>query len=284
MHAQASLASKLDVPICIVGEPGTGKEWLARAIHQASGRRQHPFACLDARLIPAELLSDVLFGSRSRQAALGTVLLRSASSMPRELQARLAERLQSREFADFPRVIVSQSGDPSVEIRAGRLLAEFHYAASALTIEIPPLRERLDELDRHLDAFLQRVGRLQPHAVTGLSKEAIQSLRTYAWPENFRELLEVVAEACRRAKTEQIELADLPFYMKQGKLPAERRLPLDTLLEQVERRLIGLAMRLTQDNHTRAAELLEIWRPRLIRRLEKFGEQEPVPKPEDGSS
>jgi DNA-binding NtrC family response regulator len=81
----------------------------------------------------------------------------------------------------------------------------------------------------------------------------------------------VLHNACRRAKTERIELVDLPFHVKHEALPPERRLPLDPLLEQVERRLLALAMKWTQNNQTRAAEMLEIWRPRLARRLEKFG-------------
>lgn len=271
MYAQARLAADMDVPISIVGETGTGKEWLARAIHQLSARRHHAFACLDADKIPAELLGDVLFGLRSRQLALGTVYLRSPGSLPREIQEQLAEVLRAKEIAEFPRIIVGHDREPRATMQAGRLLATFHFAASALTIEVPPLRERLDELDRFLEIFIQRAGELQPHAVAGVAKEALNTLRGYPWPGNLRELQQVVSDACQRAQTERIELADLPFYLKQGKLPAERRLPLDTLLEQVERRLIALAMRLTQDNHTRAAELLEIWRPRLLRRLEKFG-------------
>lgn len=277
MHAQARLAANMDVPISIVGESGTGKEWLARAIHHLSARRQHAFACLDAERIPAELLNDILFGSRSRNVALGTVLLHSPDSLPRETQARLAEILQATETTEFPRIIVAHRREPRAEIQAGRLLAEFHYASSALTIEVPPLRERLNELERFIDGFLQRAGELQPHAVAGVSREAINTLRGYSWPGNLSELQQVLNAACRRAQAERIEIADLPFYLKQGKLPAERRLPLDTLLEQVERRLIALAMRLTQDNQTRAAELLEIWRPRLLRRLEKFGGTETAP-------
>jgi DNA-binding NtrC family response regulator len=96
-------------------------------------------------------------------------------------------------------------------------------------------------------------------------------LRSYAWPNNLRELQAMLRAACRRAKGERIELADLPFHLKHGPVPADRHLPLDALLEQVEQRLIALAMKLTHNHQTRAAELLEIWRPRLQRRLEKFG-------------
>jgi DNA-binding NtrC family response regulator len=158
-----------------------------------------------------------------------------------------------------------------MDIQGGRLLAELYYAASSVTIEVPPLRERLADLPRLIDVFLQRARELHPHRVQSVAGEAMNLLRTHSWPGNLAELQEVVNGVCRRAKGERIELGDLPFYLKQTAAPPERSLPLDPLLEQVERRLIALALKLAQDNQTRAAELLEIWRPRLIRRMEKLG-------------
>ena len=156
--------------------------------------------------------------------------------------------------------------DPRMDIQAGQLLEELYCAASPITIALPPLRERLAELPHFIDLFLARARELAPHAVQGVAGEAMAALRAYAWPGNLRELSDVLRSACRRAKSPRIELADLPFHLKQGALPAERRLPLDTLLEQVEKRLLTLALKLTQNNQTRAAELLEIWRPRLLDR------------------
>jgi DNA-binding NtrC family response regulator len=216
-------------------------------------------------------LGDVLFGSRSAQVGFGTIYLREPAALPREWQTRMADMLKLDEQADFPRLIIGMSGDPRAEIQAGRLLEEFYCAVSPVTIALPPLRERMSELPRFIEGFLARAGEMEPHVVQGVGTEALAALRAYTWPGNLRELYDVLHTACRRAKTERIELSDLPFYLKQGKLPAERRLPLDTLLEQVEKRLIALALKLTQNNHTRAAELLSIWRPRLLRRMEKFG-------------
>src|SRR6185436_5353651 len=175
------------------------------------------------------------------------------------------------ENPDFPRLVVGYRSDPRVEIQAGRLLEELHCAASAVTIEIPPLRDRLDETPRFIDLFLKRSRDLEAHDVKELGAEAMKVLRAHAWPENLRGLQAVLREACRRTKSERIELADLPFAVKHGALPPEKQLPLDALLEQVERRMIVLALKLAKNNQTRAAELLEIWRPRLVRRMEKFG-------------
>jgi DNA-binding NtrC family response regulator len=271
LHEQAKLASATRLPITLLGEPGSGKEWLARAIHAQSDQRGSFFACLDAQRLSADGLGEVLFGPASQRLVFGTIYLREPAQLPREWQGRLAEAVTLRESLAFPRLIVGFDGDPRREMQEGRMSEEFYCAISPVTITIPPLRERLPELPRFIDRFLQRIREWRPHTVQDMSAEAMDVLRSYAWPENLRELLGVLQDACARAKSDRIEAADLPFYLKEGKLPAERRLPLDALLEQVERRLIALALKLTQNNQTRAAELLEIWRPRLQRRMEKFG-------------
>jgi PAS domain S-box-containing protein len=273
LHEQARLAAQTRVPITLVGEAGAGKAWLARAIHSMSERRQRYFACLDAAKIPGDRLGDILFGSRSRQIAFGTVYLREPGALPQVWQSRLAEALHRHEDADFPRIIAGFGRDPQAEVQAGQVLDQFLCAVSPITIAIPPLRDRLTHLPRLIDIFLQRANVLQPHSVLAVSNEAMDVLRSYAWPENLRELQAVLHEVCRRVKGERIEVSDLPFYLKNGTTMMERSLPLDTLLEQVESRLIALALKLTQNNHTRAAELLAIWRPRLMRRMEKFGIQ-----------
>jgi PAS domain S-box-containing protein len=273
LHEQARLAAQTRVPITLLGEAGVGKAWLARAIHAQSERRQRYFACLDASRISADLFTEILFGSRSAQIAFGTVYVREPSALSHDLQSRLAEALQRSEDADFPRIITGFRADPRADIQAGTLTDRFYCTVSTVTIAIPPLRDRLAQLPRFIDTFLQRANVLQPHSVHAVSNEALNVLRSYAWPENLRELQTVVQQACRRVKGERIELADLPFHLKHGATTVERTLPLDVLLEQVEQRLITLALKLTQNNQTRAAELLAIWRPRLMRRMEKFGIQ-----------
>ena len=270
LHELALLAARTQAPLTILGEPGAGKQWLARAIHAQSDRRERYFVCLDAEKLPPNLLGDVLFGPRSRQVGFGTVYLREPAHLPREWQGRLAEVVRLRENPDFPRLMVGFGGDPRAEIQAGRLLEEFYCAVSPVTITVPPLRERLSEIGGLIETFLQQSSELHPHAVRRLGPEALNVLRSHAWPRNLRELQDVLRDACRHCKGEVLELADLPFHVRHGSLPVERRLPLDALLEKVERRLIELALRMTQNNQTRAAEMLEIWRPRLLRRMEKF--------------
>ncbi|MBI2805370.1 MAG: sigma 54-interacting transcriptional regulator [Planctomycetes bacterium] len=272
LREQARLAARTRVPITLIGEPGVGKEWLARAIHADSDQRHQFFAALDAKRLPGNLLGETIFNPRG---GLGAVYLREPAFLPREWQARLAETLRLNENPEFPRLIVGFEREPKADLESGRLVEEFYCAASPMIIAVPPLRERPGELPRLIDNFLTRIRDVEAHGVREVAPEVNAMLQKHTWPENLRELYGVLHGACRRAQGPRIELADLPFFLKQGTLPPERTLPLDTLLEQVEKRLIALALRLTQDNQTRAAELLEIWRPRLMRRMERFGFKPP---------
>src|SRR5207253_5896942 len=121
-----------------------------------------------------------------------------------------------------------------------------------------------------VERFLPRASRAAGREVRGVSSETTLLLRAYSWPGNLRELYEVLVGACLRAKGDTIEPGDLPFHLRHAPLPAEKPLSLDAVLEQVERRLIVQALRLAKNNKSRAAELLTIWRARLLRRMENL--------------
>ena len=152
-----------------------------------------------------------------------------------------------------------------------RLLPALHSALTALVITVPPLRERPGDIPRLVEALLPRAGAAADHAVAALAPDALEVLRAYRWPENVGELYRVLLSACARAKGERIAAGDLPFYVRSSPLPTERPIALDALLQQVERRLIAVALRLAQNNKGRAADLLSVWRPRLLRRMEALG-------------
>jgi transcriptional regulator with PAS, ATPase and Fis domain len=271
---QVRLAARVRVPVLIVGERGAGKEWLARTIHALGDDRRRPFVTLDcARLTPAAV-AGVLFGEGelAQATGAGTVYLREPSRLPRDLQQRLGALLAADD-ARGPRFLAGLRADPDDEERAGRLLDELAARLATLAVRLPPLRERRDDLARLAERLLERAGAATGKQVRSLTPAAWEALRSYPWPGNVAELYAVLAGACGRAAGERIDAADLPLYLRVGPRPAmeERPLPLKELLEGAERRLIGLALRRAGGNKSRAAELLAVWRPLLLRRMAALG-------------
>jgi DNA-binding NtrC family response regulator len=163
-------------------------------------------------------------------------------------------------------------------VRAGRLLEELACALGTLVIEVPPLRARREDLPGLVERLLQRASSGSEVRVTGLAPDAWEVVRAYPWPGNLRELYGALRTAQGRAYGERIAATDLPAPVRRAVHleqtpggPSERKLPLDQLLEQAERRLIELALRRARGHKTRAAEILAIWRQRLTRRMEALG-------------
>jgi len=270
VREQVSLAAQTRSPVVMVGETGTGKHWHARIIHRHSDRRELPFVRLDCGRLPRLVLAEGVFGTHGllRRHASGTVYLRDPAALPREMQATLAVMLENSGEAG-PRFITGFCGNQdgiAIDLKRGRLLPELFAALGPIVIQLPPLRQRLGDIQRLAEHFLQRCGSELP-----LAADALQTLNAHAWPGNLHELQRVLAGAARTATGERLEANDLPFYLRATPLPVERKLPLDAILEQVERRLLIVALRLAQDNKTRAAEILSIWRPRLLRRMQALG-------------
>lgn len=287
---QVHLAAQTWTPVLLRGAAGTGKEWVARTIHHHGVAREGCFVALDCARLPAPALSEILLGEGGllRAGTTATLYLREPARLPSVVQDRLCEHFQEEPAGKGHRIrlLAGCRGDPAEAVRAGQLLEAFHALLSTLTIELPPLRERLADLPRLVDRLLERANAGREVRVTGLTAEAWELLRAHAWPGNLRELATVLGTPQPRGPL--LEAADLPAYLRLAarleQVPAaaaERPLPLDSLLEQVERRLIQLALRRAQGNKTRAAELLAVWRPRLVRRLEALGlaETEPPPEP-----
>jgi PAS domain S-box-containing protein len=288
---QARLAARITTPVLLVGESGSGKRTVARVIHFLGPNRERGFAALDCAHLPPAALAAVLFGAAI---VPGTLYLSQPGALPREVQQRLCEAL-ARRAADpaappRPCIITACDSDPEADVTAGRLLEELRCALSTLVLEVPPLRERLDDLPSLVERFLKRIheesgdpaNRLRElpgePRTTALSPAAWDLFRGYAWPGNLRELFAVLRAACSHATGDRIDAGDLPARLRltcrlaetPGPVP-ERVIPLDEVLEGAERRLIELALRKARGNQTRAAELLAIWRPRLIRRMKALG-------------
>jgi transcriptional regulator with PAS, ATPase and Fis domain len=269
LREQIRLAAQTRLQVLLVGSPGTGKHWVARAIHCLGPLREKTFASLDCASVPSNLLGDLLFRT-DHPSPFAFAYLHNLAALPRDLQERLQQRLETEDEPVF-RICAGLEQDPQEAVRSGNLLHDLYCRLSPLVLHLPALKERMEDFDLWIERLLPRACQAAEREVRGLNSEAIQLLRTYAWPRNLRELYDVLVGACLRAKGELIEPGDLPFYLRHAPLPVPKPLSLDAILEQVERRLIVQALRLAKNNKSRAAELLTIWRARLLRRMENLG-------------
>jgi transcriptional regulator with PAS, ATPase and Fis domain len=289
---QVRLVAQNRVPVLLVGEPGTGKQWLARTIHHHGPNREKPFAALDCAHLPPEALTAVLFGDGpGSKAAYGTLYLKEPGSLPRDLQSRLSLHLNSGETTrpTAPRWIAGSTVELEEEVRQGRLLEELRCSLSTVVIRLPPLRDRPADLPLLAEQLLERGDNKDGRKVSGLTPAAWELMRAHRWPGNLRELYAVLTAALAHAAGEFIDVIDLPPSLRRAArleqtLDAKdpRPLPLDRLLEEAERRLILLALERTRGHKARAADLLEIPRPRLFRRMKALGLRGPDEAVEEG--
>lgn len=259
---QARLAREVSAPVVIRGDRGSGKRTVARVIHYQGGRREGAFVALDCRVLPPAILADVLIAERR---GAGTLYLAEPALLPRDQQQRLADWLAT-EPARGPRLIAGLSS-------LDGLHEELHWRLPTLVLDVPPLRQRLDDLPLLIDRL---------HPAKGLTTQAVEAFRAYGWPGNLAELRRVLATAGQRAAGERIDLADLPMAFREARLmevepkPGTNTLNLEQTLAQVEGKLIRLALRRARGNRSRAAEMLGVHRPRLLRRIEALGLDEPA--------
>ncbi len=278
--------------VTITGETGTGKELIARAIHETSPVKDEPFVTFNCGGVVETLIESELFGHKKgaftgavadkkglfETARRGTIFLDEVGELPLSVQPHLLRVLQNGEFRPVGsnitlkaecRVIAATNKDPWEEVKEGRFREDLYYRLTPITIYIPPLRERKDDillLLRHfLSLFSQRTGK----KITGISRPAQRLLLSYHWPGNVRELENVIERAAILAKEPFIRVEDLPSYMKeeiQQPPPMQPHLTLD----EVVKRHIESVLKRYDGNRTRAAQALGISRRALIRKLQKY--------------
>lgn len=265
VEAQARLAAQSRTPVWLAGEPGTGKQTLARIIHFQGVTREKTFVCLDARGLQPFMLRKILFGDAGQAGArLGTVFVKDPEYLPSDLQMELLEWIE--EDDDPPRLIVGTCDVNGEALRSGRIVDEFHVACNVLEIRLPALRDRLADLPRLATDFMRR--NIPDGAA--ISMQVLDALAHHSWPRNIQELHDVLREA-RGAQKEGSSLYEsLPLSLRVGPAPVslqpERKL--DEVLEEVESRLIRRALKKSKGNKSEAAEMLGVPRARLLRRIE----------------
>ncbi|TYS53195.1 PAS domain-containing protein [Rossellomorea marisflavi] len=280
-------------PILICGEIGTGKEMLARSIHCDGIRKDAPFIKQDCSSMPGEDLSMILFGTGfkdgvMKEAAGGSILFDELNAMPIHVQEQLLDLMDRSSIPDV-RLMATVNEDPIDAVAEGRLLKELYYRFSSASFFIPPLRNRLDDLQELVPSFLDRFNHHYARNVTGISKEVEETFRQYDWPGNVRELEHVLEGAYQligshkvigfnhlpfgfrqrihHSPVADIHQGDSDFLHQSGSEPK----PLEVFMEEAETYYIQKAMKHHQFNVTKTAKALGMSRQNLQYRIRKYG-------------
>lgn len=303
--------ASVDVPVLVLGESGTGKELVARAIHEQSLRKKGPFVPINCGAIPENLLESELFGhekgaftgaqaqvkGKVEYAQGGTLFLDEIGEMPAILQVKLLRFLQEKVIQrvggrqDIPldvRVVAATNVDIQQSIASGAFREDLFYRIGVISIELPPLKDRGEDIFLLAHLFLRRYGHEFNRKVRGFSSRAMEMLRAYAWPGNVRELENKVKRAVVLTDLAFIEPCDLGFVEEAevaavgenvagesacSGLSSLAGLNLKEARSQVEKELLMLALEKEQGNIVRAAECLGVSRPTLYDLLKKHGVQ-----------
>jgi DNA-binding NtrC family response regulator len=286
--------AKSDANVLIIGESGTGKELIANAIHFNSLRADREFVKVNCSALPKELIEAELFGyvkgaftgaiqnrhGLISQAKGGSLLLDEIGEMPIELQPKLLRVLEERRFrpvgstetfeADF-RLICATNREPREAIKEGLMREDLFYRVSTITINVPPLRERSEDLQLLTDHFFNMFTEKYNRPLQGFSQAAYQRVFTHRWPGNVRELQNAIERAVLLAKGPRIEPEDLPFGEQAGEAASDAfYVPPNMTLEEIERLVIAQTLQRTRGNKQAAAQILGIYRPRLYSKIRKY--------------
>ena len=288
--------------VLVTGESGTGKELIARAIHRLSRRAQAPFIPFNCTAAPADLIESLLFGHRKgaftgahadhegliRAAEGGTLFLDEIGDLPLGLQPKLLRFLQEGEVHTLGeraprrvnvRVVAATHKDLLREVREGRFREDLYYRVAALTLDVPPLRERPEDISALISHFLTHYARRNDRAVAGITAEAIGVLQNYSWPGNVRELaaeIERLVLYTDEGAAIGAELISRRLRPAPAAPPAEEEkeagpAPLENMLDDFERRVITETLKRHDYNVARAASALGLGsRQTLYKKLKRL--------------
>ena len=284
--------------ILITGETGTGKEMVARAIHQTGPRHRERFVAINVSAIPETLLDAELFGhargaftgavamrqGRLEQADKGTLFLDEVGTMPMALQMKLLRVLQEREFERIGesrtirvdvRVVAATNADLLKMVKDGSFREDLYYRLNVISVQLTPLRERPEDIPLLVQRFLQK---FSPAAAVVVSQDAMRRLMSFAWPGNVRQLENAIERAVALlAGRTQIDLTDLPPDIQAAAEPTAPSLdlPIDgvdlpALVLKIEKEMIDRALARTGNNKGAAARLLSLKRTTLVEKLKRM--------------
>jgi DNA-binding NtrC family response regulator len=296
METVAAVADA-DANVLLVGESGTGKELIANALHERSRRRDGPWVKINCAALPKDLIESELFGHTRgsftgataekpgllEEAHRGSLLLDEITEMPIDLQAKLLRVLEERIVrriggtkavaVDF-RLISSTNRNAEAVVKDGGLRQDLYFRINTVTIQVPPLRERRDDIPLLVRAFFERYILKHARIMDGIEPEAYHRLLNNPWPGNVRELQHAIEHAILVSRGKQITLADLPETVQRSGTSATAIAPSEVpsgSLEEIERASILKALETTRWNKQAAAALLGLRRPTLYSKMRKHG-------------
>ena len=296
--------------IIITGESGTGKELVAKAIHQKSGRKNQPFVAINVSALPEQILENEIFGHEKgaftgainekpgcfELAHKGTLFLDEIGEMAKETQTKLLRVLEERRFRRLGgkkeiqvdvRVIAATNRNMKQALEEKRLREDLYFRLAVVEIDLPPLRQRLEDVPLLIEEFLNFFNQKNNKKIEGLTKRCRQELLRYSWPGNVRELKNVIERAVLLSPGQNIDLEVLPDRIlnmdasnsetqielsKNTKRPV-LTIPVGTRFEEAERRILLETLKMVDNNKTKAAQILGISLKTIHNKLGKYREE-----------
>ena len=286
-----------DASVLIHGETGTGKELVARAVHNKSKRREGPFVAINCAAVPHSLLESELFGHARgaftdakatrvglfQQANGGTLFLDEIGELPIDVQPKLLRALQerkvrpvgdNREIPYDARIVAATNRDLENEVHEKRFREDLYYRINVVKLEVPPLRSRGSDTLHLAHHFLKQFAERSAKPTLELSERAAERLMAYEWPGNVRELENCIEHAVALARFDQVTVEDLPEKLRgylAGSFVATANDPTEIVtMEELEKRYLLRVFTLVGNNKSRAAEVLGIDRRTMYRKLERY--------------
>ncbi|MDD4037572.1 MAG: sigma-54 dependent transcriptional regulator [Sphaerochaeta sp.] len=279
--------------VLITGESGVGKELVADAIHELSNRSKGPFIKVHCAALTASLLESELFGhekgsftgavkekkGRFELADGGTIFLDEIGEIDAQTQVKLLRVLQERQFERVGgeksitvdvRIVCATNRDLPKEIEKGNFREDLYYRLNVVHLDVPPLRERKDDIPLLMTSFLQQFNSENGRSIEAFSNQAKRALLGYEWPGNIRELRNCIESAVVLARTSIIEVEDLPVHIGKAQNASSVSLEVGITLAEAEKQLIISTLASCAGNKTKAAEVLGIGRKTLHRKLQEY--------------
>ncbi len=293
-------AAETNSTVLITGESGTGKELFAQAIHKASYRNKNPFIAINCGAIPKGLIESELFGyiegaftgasdkgktGKFELASGGTLFLDEIGNMPVDMQVKLLRVLETREFEAIgsnkklkldARIIAATNENLEEQVELGNFREDLYYRLNVISIDIPPLKDRLEDLDMIAENIIEKLSEEMSLEKKALSDETMSVLKSYNWPGNVRELRNVLERAINLSSTEYItpnDISERVLYKTKNHKYINTKVgnkTLQEIVEETEKEAILSALEICKGNKTKVSELLNIHRNSLYQKMRKY--------------